>query len=225
MNCRGCGRRIPESYLRQDSFECPYCGRRYRRTVAKAPSNADALQRRSETASRSRAVWGNARPVMRRNVGILERIKHIALQRVWKLPLIAWAAVILLVGIAGNSAFEDHETEKYAQLAADKAQVKTEFEQTMAALESATETPTPTVTEAPEMTVIPTLTAAAAVNMVSTDSLCGMIESVVAQNFEHYNVSARDDIITVNLWQEGIAAALALSTAREATTSERNGTI
>ena len=31
MNCRNCGIKIPDRYLKSDSFRCPKCGRRYQR--------------------------------------------------------------------------------------------------------------------------------------------------------------------------------------------------
>ena len=31
MNCRNCGIKIPDNYLKLDGFRCPKCGRRYQR--------------------------------------------------------------------------------------------------------------------------------------------------------------------------------------------------
>lgn len=104
MNCRGCGRRIPESYLKLDCFECPHCGRRYRRTAAPAGKPAPAQRRpvpgQRQFASSARSAVNDRtyrRPGQRRQGSARDKIKAVLTQRVWKLPVYLLLILIVLV--------------------------------------------------------------------------------------------------------------------------------
>ena len=49
MTCKGCGNRIPEKYLRLDSFKCPSCGKPYKRIASHHTSKPISAPRRDES--------------------------------------------------------------------------------------------------------------------------------------------------------------------------------
>jgi len=90
MNCRQCGAPIPNSYLSRDSFNCPECGKLYRRS--KAPSNTQA--RSAQTRSTRPANRGGGRE---------PAWKALLKKRIWKVPVWACIAVLLLVIIIASA--------------------------------------------------------------------------------------------------------------------------
>ena len=81
MICKSCGATIPSQLLRQDSFNCPNCGRAYRRSTQNA-GNTPA-ERSENPAPARRAVSGS-----RQSSGALPG---------WLVPAIAGVACLALV--------------------------------------------------------------------------------------------------------------------------------
>lgn len=91
MNCRQCGAPIPNNYLTRDSFRCPECGKTYYKRT-----NSHRQQPQQNAARRS------TKPVQRRKSEPIW--KSILTRKVWKLPVWALLAiVIVLVGIIASS--------------------------------------------------------------------------------------------------------------------------
>ena len=86
MICRGCGNRIPERYLRLDSFKCPFCGKLYKRIRTSKPVSAPKK--------------GESLPVSRASGSSSQRVpaatKHKSPVAVFMLPL---GIIFIIIGV------------------------------------------------------------------------------------------------------------------------------
>lgn len=72
-----------------------------------------------------------------------------------------------------------------------------------------TEKPTPTIATKPTETTEAAQTSSSA----DVDTAVAMIESVLKENFKNYSISHEDSIITINVWDDGIAYGALLASA------------
>jgi len=80
MNCRQCGTPIPSAYLKRDSFQCPKCGKLYRRRPSQTVSNPSSMKVRHPKTSKG--------------------IKAFLTRKVWKLPM--WAVILIALFLIGS---------------------------------------------------------------------------------------------------------------------------
>lgn len=108
MNCKVCGEEIPTFLLRQDSFECPKCGRMYRRS-AKPGQAPNRSRRTDDSASPKRNKQDDAASPKRnrqdesaspkRNVQRREKAPSGPREKPrWLLPAIAAVLIVALLG-------------------------------------------------------------------------------------------------------------------------------
>lgn len=71
MNCKACGEPIPSHLLRQESFQCPSCGRVYRRSGKSSGGSEPAERRPARREKPTRSGGGSAKWLLTAVVAVL----------------------------------------------------------------------------------------------------------------------------------------------------------